>query len=62
METGISYAIIAGLFRGISPVLVKRGLVHADVGAATLYPQTTILVALIVAALVEGELFAASRP
>lgn len=58
METGISYAIIAGLFWGSSPVLVKRGLVHADVSAATLYQQATILVTLIVAALVEGELFA----
>ncbi len=58
METGIFYAIIAGLFWGTSPVLVKRGLVHADVSAATLYQQATILVTLIVAALVEGELFA----
>ncbi len=58
METGITYAIIAGLFWGTSPVLVKRGLVHADVSAATLYQQATILVTLIVAALVEGELFA----
>jgi transporter family protein len=50
--------MIAGLFWGTSPVLVKRGLAHADVSAATLYQQATILVTLIVAALIEGELFA----
>ena len=62
METGIFYAIVAGLFWGSSPVLVKRGLVHADVSAATLYQQATILVTLLVAALVEGELFAGIIP
>ena len=62
METGILYAIVAGIFWGISPVLVKRGLVHADVSAATLYQQATILVTLIAAALIEGELFAANIP
>jgi len=58
VETGIFYAIVAGLFWGTSPVLVKRGLVHADVSAATLYQQATIFITLIVAALFEGELFA----
>jgi drug/metabolite transporter (DMT)-like permease len=58
MEEGILYALIAGLFWGTSPVLVKRGLVNADVSAATLYQQGTILVTLLVAALLEGDLFA----
>jgi len=58
VKTGILYAIVAGVFWGTSPVLVKRGLVHADVSAATLYQQATILVTLIAAALIEGELFA----
>ena len=58
MEQGILYAIIAGLFWGTSPVLVKRGLVNADVSAATLYQQATILVTLLAAALLEGDLFA----
>jgi len=58
VETGILYAIVAGLFWGTSPVLVKRGLVHADVSAATLYQQATILVTLLGAALLDGELFA----
>ncbi len=62
METGIFYAIVAGLFWGTSPVLVKRGLVHADVSAATLYQQATILATLLVAALVDGELFAGIIP
>ena len=53
METGILYAIVAGLFWGTSPVLVKRGLVHADVSAATLYQQATILITLIAAALID---------
>ena len=58
MEQGIFYALIAGLFWGTSPVLVKRGLVDADVSAATLYQQGTILVTLLAAALLEGDLFA----
>lgn len=58
METGIFYALIAGLFWGTSPVLVKRGLTHADVSAATLYQQATILLTLVVAALFEGDIFA----
>jgi len=57
METGVLYALIAGLFWGTSPVLVKRGLVHASVSAATLIQQTTILVTLLAAALLEGDLF-----
>jgi drug/metabolite transporter (DMT)-like permease len=57
METGIIYALIAGLFWGTSPVLVKRGLAHADVSAATLYQQATILFTLVCSALFEGDLF-----
>ena len=58
METGIIYALIAGLFWGTSPVLVKRGLAHADVSAATLYQQATILFTLVCSALFEGDLYA----
>ena len=58
METGIFYALIAGLFWGSSPVLVKRGLVGADVSAATLYQQATILLTLVLAAVIEGNLMA----
>ena len=57
MQTGVLYALIAGLFWGTSPVLVKRGLAHASVSAATLIQQTTILVTLLAAALLEGDLF-----
>ena len=57
METGVLYALIAGLFWGTSPVLVKRGLAHADVSAATLYQQATILLTLVCSALLEGDLF-----
>ena len=57
METGVLYALIAGLFWGTSPVLVKRGLVQASVSAATLIQQATILLTLLVAALLEGDLF-----
>jgi transporter family protein len=58
METGIVYALIAGLFWGTSPVLVKRGLAHSNVSAATLCQQATILLTLICSALIEGDLFA----
>ncbi|HKY08185.1 MAG TPA: DMT family transporter [Candidatus Binatia bacterium] len=57
METGIFYAVCAGLFWGSSPVLVKRGLAQSDVSAATLYQQATILLTLIIAALIEGDLW-----
>jgi transporter family protein len=57
METGILYAVAAGLFWGSSPVLGKRGLVHSDVSAATLYQQATILLTLVLAAIGEGDLW-----
>src|ERR1044071_1623463 len=57
MEMGVVYALCAGVFWGTSPVLVKRGLVAADVSAATLYQQATILVTLCLAALLEEDLF-----
>jgi drug/metabolite transporter (DMT)-like permease len=62
MRTGIIYAIIAGLFWGTSPVLVKRGLAHSNVSAATLCQQATILLTLLCAALLEGDLFAGKIP
>ena len=62
METGILYALLAGLFWGTSPVLVKRGLVHASVSAATLCQQATILLTLFCSAVVEGDLFAGKIP
>jgi bacterial/archaeal transporter family protein len=54
METGIAYALIAGLFWGISPVLVKRGLVDSDVSAATLFQQAATLLTLVLCAFWEG--------
>jgi Predicted membrane protein len=62
MGSGIVYALCAGLFWGTSPVLVKRGLAGADVSAATLYQQATILLTLLVSALLEGDLFAGKIP
>lgn len=62
MKTGIIYAIIAGLFWGTSPVLVKRGLAHSNVSAATLCQQATILLTLLCSALLEGDLFAGKIP
>jgi len=60
METGIFYAVVAGMFWGSSPVLVKRGLVGSNVSAATLYQQATILLTLVFAAVLEGNLTAQS--
>jgi len=62
METGIVYALLAALFWGTGPVLVKRGLVHADVSAATLYQQGAILFTLVIAALFEENLTAGAIP
>jgi len=62
VQTGILFAVVAGLFWGTSPVLVKRGLVRSNVSAATLVQQATILITLIVAALIEGDLWARHVP
>jgi drug/metabolite transporter (DMT)-like permease len=62
MEMGIVYALCAGVFWGTSPVLVKRGLAGADVSAATLYQQATILLTLLFSAFAEGDLFAGKIP
>ena len=56
LETGVLYAIIAGLLWGTSPVLVKRGLVHSDVSSATLIQQAVILCTLIGLTLFEESL------
>jgi uncharacterized membrane protein len=58
METGILYAVIAGLFWGTSPVLVKRGLVGSNVSTATLVQQAAILFTLILFTLLEGSMAA----
>lgn len=58
METGILYALIAGLFWGTSPVLIKRGLARSDVSAATLYQQAATLLTLVLAAALEANPFA----
>jgi transporter family protein len=62
MQIGIIYALTAGLFWGTSPVLVKRGLAHSNVSAATLCQQATILLTLVISALIEGDLFAGKIP
>ena len=62
MQSGVFYALVAGLFWGTSPVLVKRGLAGADVSAATLYQQATILLTLFLSALLEGDLFLGKIP
>lgn len=61
METGILYAIGAGLLWGSSPVLVKRGLAHSDVSAATLYQQGATFLALMIAAISEGNVWVEFR-
>lgn len=58
MQAGILYAVMAGLFWGTSPVLVKWGLVNSDVSAATLIQQAAILLTLILFALMEGSVAA----
>jgi drug/metabolite transporter, DME family len=67
METGILYAIIAGIFWGTSPVLVKRGLVNSNVSAATLIQQAAIFLTLILFTLWEhsgasGQMSTAALP
>jgi drug/metabolite transporter (DMT)-like permease len=55
MQIGIVYALVAGLFWGTGPVLVKRGLVNSNVSAATVYQQTAILFTLILLTLFDGN-------
>ena len=47
METGIAYALVAALFWGTSPVLVKRGLRHSNVSAAVLLQQVGSVLTLV---------------
>src|SRR5436190_1752626 len=56
MDTGVFYAVVAGVFWGTSSVLVKRGLLHSNDSSATLIQQTASLTTLVVAALLEGDL------
>jgi uncharacterized membrane protein len=48
LQTGIVYALLAGTLRGISPLLLKRGLKYADVSTATLIEQCVSVVFLTV--------------
>ena len=62
MERGLLFAVIACLLWGTNPILIKRGLVGSNVSAATLVQQATILLTLVVAAWLEGQLQSAGLP
>jgi uncharacterized membrane protein len=44
LQTGITYALVAGTLWGISLLLLKHGLKHADVSTATLIEQCVSVV------------------
>ena len=56
LQTGITYALLAGTLWGISPLMLKRGLRHADVSTATLIEQCVSVVFLTLLALYSGEI------
>ena len=56
LQTGIAYALLAGMLWGIGPLLVKRALKYTDVSTATLVEQNISVFLLIGLAGYSGEI------
>jgi uncharacterized membrane protein len=56
LQTGIVYALLAGILWGVSPLLLKRGLKYADVSTATLIEQCVSVAFLTGLAVYSGEI------
>jgi len=57
LQIGIFYALVAGAFWGIGPLLLKRGMTLTNVSTATLIEQYVSVLALVILAGIHGELF-----
>jgi DME family drug/metabolite transporter len=56
LRIGIAYALLSGVLWGFGPLLLKRGMKHSDVSAATLIQQHVAVVLLGLLAAFRGEL------
>lgn len=56
LQIGITYALLAGLLWGVGPLLLKRGMKHSNVSAATLIQQHVSVVLLGLLAAFRGDL------
>lgn len=54
LENGIIYALMAGLFWGITPLLLKKGMTHSNVSTATLVQQSVIVLTVFIIAVGQG--------
>jgi uncharacterized membrane protein len=59
---GIFYALLAGALWGVAPLFLKKGMIHSDVGTATLVQQCANVLTLIGIGAVEGEMFGVELP
>ncbi|MGH7831607.1 MAG: EamA family transporter, partial [Candidatus Binatia bacterium] len=57
LQTGISFALLAGILWGIGPLLLKRGMTYSNVSTATLIVQYVSVITLTLIAIAQGELF-----
>jgi uncharacterized membrane protein len=62
IETGILFAVMAGVLWGIGPALLKKGIAHSNVSTATLVMQIVTVVTLSAIAGIRGEFLAAELP
>lgn len=56
LQIGVAYALLAGAFWGVSPLMLKRALKHTNVSAATLVQQHVSVILLIGLAAYNGEM------
>jgi len=56
LQTGIAYALLAGVLWGIGPLLLKRALKHTNVSTATLVEQNVSVLLLVALAGYSGEI------
>jgi len=56
LQTGIAYALLAGVLWGLSPLLLKRAIKHTNVSNATLVEQSVAVVLLTGLAIQNGEI------
>ena len=55
IETGIIYALIAGIIWGVDPLLLKKGMINSNVSTATLTMQIVSVLTLSAATAFQGE-------
>ncbi len=62
LENGIIYALMAGLFWGITPLLLKKGMTLSNVSTATLVQQLVIVLTVFIIAVGQGEVLQLDIP